>query len=115
MGLLALVGTQLGQTLAIGRRDPLVAAAALGSAGVLAVIVQTPGVSQFFGCRPLGPIGWATALTSSATATVGAALLPEPTQRLARRLLDRVSPPEPEVEVEATEDEPPPPRLRSVG
>ena len=96
VGLLALVGTQLGQTLAIGRRDPLVAAAALGSAGVLAVIVQTPGVSQFFGCRPLGPIGWATAITSSAAATVGAAVLPEPTQRLARRLLDRISPPEPE-------------------
>jgi cation-transporting ATPase I len=113
VGLLALVGTQLGQTLAIGHRDPLVVAAALGSAGVLAVIVQTPGVSQFFGCRPLGPIGWATAIMSSTGATIGAAVLPAPTRRLAHSLLDRISPPE--TEVVTTEDDGPAPRLRSVG
>ncbi|EUA56507.1 cation transporting ATPase, family protein [Mycobacterium xenopi 4042] len=55
MGLTALVGTQLTQTLLTRRHSPLVVATALGSAAVLVGIVQTPGLSQFFGCTPLGP------------------------------------------------------------
>ncbi|MGH8901416.1 MAG: hypothetical protein ACRDYA_06975 [Egibacteraceae bacterium] len=35
----------------------------------LTVVVQTPGVSQFFGCTPLGPVGWAIAGTSASLAT----------------------------------------------
>ena len=61
VGLVALVGTKLGQTLASGARDPLVVAAALGSAAVLVGIVQTPVVSQFFGCTPLDPFAWGLA------------------------------------------------------
>ncbi|MGH3326908.1 MAG: HAD-IC family P-type ATPase, partial [Streptomycetales bacterium] len=76
VALVALVGSQLGQTLVAGGRDPVVAAAALGSAGVLAAIVQTPGVSQLFGCRPLGPLGWAQALGASGLATAAAVVLP---------------------------------------
>jgi cation-transporting ATPase I len=41
----------------------------VASAAILAGIIQTPGVSHFFGCRPLGPIGWATAVGASAGAT----------------------------------------------
>ena len=63
------MGTQLGQTLVTGGRDPIVALAALGSAVALAGIIQTPGISQFFGCTPLGPLGWATAVSSSVGAT----------------------------------------------
>lgn len=69
VGLAALVATQLGQTLVSGGTDPLVALAALGSAAVLVGIVQTPGISHFFGCTPLGPVGWATALGSAVGAT----------------------------------------------
>ena len=76
VGLVSLVGTQLGQTLAIGRADPVVAAAALGSAGLLAGIVQTPGVSQFFGCTPLGPVAWCTAIGASVGATLSARFVP---------------------------------------
>lgn len=65
----ALVGTQLGQTLVVGGRNPLVIATGLGSAAVLAGIIQTPGVSQFFGCRPLGPLGWAIVVGSATAAT----------------------------------------------
>jgi hypothetical protein len=36
--------------------------------------VQTPGVSHFFGCRPLGPIGWSIAFSASAGATLGGVL-----------------------------------------
>ncbi|MFF9869229.1 HAD-IC family P-type ATPase [Streptomyces sp. NPDC013953] len=70
VALAAVVGTQLAQTLATGGLDRNVLAASLGSAAVLAAVIQTPGVSQFFGCTPLGPVGWGIALGAIATATV---------------------------------------------
>jgi cation-transporting ATPase I len=72
----ALVGAQLGQTLLVGGRDPVVLAAGLGSAALLAGVVQTPGLSHFFGCRPLGPLGWGISGAASAAATAAAAALP---------------------------------------
>ena len=70
----ALVGAQLGQTLAVGGGSPLVLASGVLSVGALVAIVQTPGVSQFFGCRPLGPVGWTIAGTAALAGTVGAVL-----------------------------------------
>jgi cation-transporting ATPase I len=49
----------------------------VASAAVLALIVQTPGLSHAFGCRPLGPVGWLTAAGASAAATAGAAYVPD--------------------------------------
>jgi magnesium-transporting ATPase (P-type) len=77
VGLVALVGAQLGQTLLSGRLSRPVLVTGIGSAAVLAAIVQTPGLSHAFGCRPLGPIGWATAVGASAAATAGAYYLPD--------------------------------------
>jgi len=76
IALAALVGTQLGQTLLIGARNPLVLATGLGSAALLAGLIQTPGISQFFGCTPLGPLAWTTVLASSTAATMIAAAAP---------------------------------------
>jgi|HubBroStandDraft_3_1064219.scaffolds.fasta_scaffold00182_3 cation-transporting ATPase I len=76
MGLTALVTTQLAQTLLTRRRSPLVVATALGSAGVLVGIVQTPVISQFFGCTPLGPVAWSGVLGATAGATAVSALAP---------------------------------------
>ena len=67
VALAALVGTQLGQTLVVGGRSPLVLGATAVSAAALVTVIQTPGVSQFFGCRPLGPVGWFTATGASAS------------------------------------------------
>ncbi|MFD6071000.1 HAD-IC family P-type ATPase [Amycolatopsis lurida] len=75
IALVSLIGTQLGQTLAVGGRDRTVLAAGLGSAALLAILVQTPGVSRFFGCTPLGPVGWGIALGSAGAATVGGLLI----------------------------------------
>lgn len=73
IGLVALIGTQLGQTLLAGYRSPLVWVTTAASGAVLAAVVMTPGVCTYFGCRPLGPVGWTIAGTSSALATgVGA-------------------------------------------
>ncbi|OBG67504.1 MULTISPECIES: cation-translocating P-type ATPase [unclassified Mycobacterium] len=76
MGLTALVSTQLAQTLLTRRHSPLVLGTALGSAGVLVAIVQTPGVSQFFGCTPLGPVAWSGVIGATAGATVISVLAP---------------------------------------
>jgi len=56
IALAALVGTQLGQTLLIGARNPLVLATGLGSAALLAGLIQTPG-SASSSTAPPGPPG----------------------------------------------------------
>jgi cation-transporting ATPase I len=76
IALAALVGTQLGQTLAIGGPSPAVLASSLGSAAALAGIIQTPGLSHFFGCTPLGPLGWTIAGGAATAATATTLLLP---------------------------------------
>ncbi|GAB2660327.1 cation-translocating P-type ATPase [Prescottella soli] len=75
VGLVALVGAQLGQTL-IDSRSPLVVATAAGSMAALAGVISVPGLSQFLGCTPLGPLAWAQALGSAAGATAVAAATP---------------------------------------
>jgi hypothetical protein len=72
----AVVGTQLGQTILVGGRDPVVVAAGLASAAILAGIVQTRGLSHAFGCRPLGAIGWTLTAAASGAAAAGAAVAP---------------------------------------
>ncbi|MGP4050561.1 cation-translocating P-type ATPase [Streptomyces sp. 2A115] len=79
VALVALVASQLLQTMADAGRDPVVAAAVVGSLVVLGVVVAVPGLSHFFGSRPLGPVGWTIALTSAA----GSVLLPAVVQRAA--------------------------------
>jgi len=76
VALVALVGAQLGQTLATGGRSPMVVATSAGSLVALGTIVQTPGLSQLFGCTPLGPIGWATGLGAAGLATAASVVLP---------------------------------------
>ncbi|HEX2026388.1 MAG TPA: cation-transporting P-type ATPase [Nitriliruptorales bacterium] len=75
VGLIALVGAQLGQTIAVGANDPRVVLAGLGSGAALAAVVQTPGASRLVGCRPVGPVGWwfalAGALAGSVVGTIG--------------------------------------------
>ncbi|OFJ53290.1 cation-translocating P-type ATPase [Mycolicibacterium grossiae] len=75
VALVALVATQLGQTL-IDSRSPLVVGTALGSLAALGALVSTPGVSQLLGSTPLGPVGWAQALGTAAGATAIAAVAP---------------------------------------
>ncbi len=76
VALVALVSTQLAQTL-IDSHSPLVVATALGSLMTLGALISTPGISQLLGCTPLGPIGWATALTATGLATGAAAVAPK--------------------------------------
>jgi len=75
--LLALVGTQLGQTLISGERSRQVVLTSALTSLFLGAIVQTPGISGTFGCRPLGPLGWGIALGSSVLATAGGLYVPD--------------------------------------
>ncbi|NEE01995.1 cation-translocating P-type ATPase [Phytoactinopolyspora halotolerans] len=73
MGLAALVLTQLGQTLLIGRDSKLVVGTSAASVLALIAAVQTPGLSQFLGCTPLGPVAWTIVLGAAVVGTVVAA------------------------------------------
>jgi magnesium-transporting ATPase (P-type) len=88
VALAALVGSQLGQTLATGGPSPAVLASSLGSAAALAAIIQTPGVSQFFGCTPLGPVGWTIAGGAATASTLLGPLLPSSLPPVLGRLQD---------------------------
>lgn len=98
IALAALVGTQLGQTLVAGGTSPLVLGATAVSVGALVAAVQTPGVSQFFGCRPLGPVGWATAVNASVVATAGSIAVPWAFEEAGRRISTLRTTPEPDPE-----------------
>ncbi|QLH26753.1 HAD-IC family P-type ATPase [Streptomyces sp. Rer75] len=76
MGLAALVGTQLGQTFITDWHSPLVLVTGVASAAVLFAVIETPVVSHFFGCTPLGPVAWTVVGVCSAGATLGAAAAP---------------------------------------
>ncbi|EFL20695.1 E1-E2 family cation-transporting ATPase [Streptomyces himastatinicus ATCC 53653] len=76
MGLAALVGTQLGQTFITDWHSPLVLVTGVASAAVLFAVIETPGISHFFGCTPLGPVAWTVVGVCSAGATLGAAAAP---------------------------------------
>ncbi|QLY29313.1 cation-translocating P-type ATPase [Nocardia huaxiensis] len=72
MALAALIATQLGQTLVIGRHSPLVWVTVAGSTALLAGVIMTPGVNRFFGCTPLGPVAWTIVTGCAVGGTVGA-------------------------------------------
>jgi hypothetical protein len=76
VALAALVGTQIGQTLVAGGGSRAVTVAGLGALAATGTIIQTPGLSHFFGCRPLSPIGWGIAGSVSAVATGASILVP---------------------------------------
>ncbi|WP_369636370.1 HAD-IC family P-type ATPase [Nocardia sp. JMUB6875] len=75
IGLVALIGAQLSQTLLAARTSPLIWITTVASGAVLGGVVMTPGVCTYFGCRPLGPVGWTIALSSAAGAGVAGAVL----------------------------------------
>jgi cation-transporting P-type ATPase I len=75
VALVALVSTQLGQTM-LDSRSPLVVSTAFGSLFVMGALISTPGVSQLLGSTPLGPLGWAQALGPAIGATAAAAIAP---------------------------------------
>ena len=75
IGLVALVATQLGQTV-VDSPTPLVIATAGGSLAALGIAVSVPVVSQAVGCTPLGPLAWTQALSCAAAATAAGVVLP---------------------------------------
>jgi cation-transporting ATPase I len=83
VALATLVAAQLGTTTLAAGRDPVVLLASAGSATVLVVAVQTPGLSTVFGCVPLGPVGWSLALLGATAGTVAGQVIPHVLDRRA--------------------------------
>jgi len=75
VGLIALVSTQLAQTL-MDSHAPLVVLTTVGSLGALVVVVSTPGLSHVFGCTPVDPLAWGQGLLAAMAATSVSALAP---------------------------------------
>lgn len=80
VALIALVATQLGQTL-LDSRSPLVVTTVVGSLVAMALVVNIPVISGLLGCVPVGPVGWAQGLGAAALATAAAAFAPELVRR----------------------------------
>jgi cation-transporting ATPase I len=51
---------------------------------VLFAVVQTPGLSRFFGCRPLDPVSWLAVLGWAVVGTAGAEIGPGLVDRFRR-------------------------------
>lgn len=85
VALLALTGTQLVQAMLAGHGSPTVVLSSAATLATLLGIVETPGVSQLFGCRPLGPLGLMQAATATAAATVIQLAVPLVRRRLRKR------------------------------
>ncbi|MEU6019027.1 cation-translocating P-type ATPase [Streptomyces sp. NPDC047515] len=91
MALCGVVGAQLTQILLGRRRSPLILATVLGTAAFLIALVQTPVVSHFFDCTPLGPLAWTGVALAVATAALSPRVLPH-TERLLTELGARLGP-----------------------
>ncbi|WP_102417536.1 HAD-IC family P-type ATPase [Mycobacterium sp. 4858] len=72
VALISLVAVELGQTV-VDSHAPLVLLTAAGSFAAFAAMITTPGISQLLGCTPVGPVGWAQGLGTSAAAVLAVA------------------------------------------
>jgi Ca2+-transporting ATPase len=81
ISLIGLVGTQMLQTLT-DSHGPLVVATTAGSFAAMFGVITTPGLSQLFGCTPVGPIGWGQGLFAATAASALAAIAPEMLERV---------------------------------
>jgi len=81
IALIGLVSTQLAQTLA-DSHGPLVVTTAAGSFLALAAVISTPGISQLFGCTPIGPLGWSQAFLATGVASALGLYAPALLERL---------------------------------
>ena len=77
VAMLTLIGSQLTQTLFAGKASKEVVVSSLGALAVMVAIVQTPGVSGFFGCSRPGLTGWLNVLGSLGISVLGSEVMPE--------------------------------------
>jgi cation-transporting ATPase I len=87
VALIGLVGAQLMQTL-VDSHGRLVVLTTFGSLAVMVGVVSTPGLSQLFGCTPVGPIGWGQGFVAAGAATALSAFAPGLLARVAESVRD---------------------------
>jgi cation-transporting P-type ATPase I len=89
VALIGLVCTQLAQTL-VDSHGRLVVITTVGSLGVLAVVVTTPGLSHVFGCTPVGPFAWGQAFLAAALASLVSVVAPDLLVRVSETVQRRI-------------------------
>ncbi|BBZ66140.1 metal cation transporting ATPase H [Mycolicibacterium insubricum] len=89
VGLAGLVLTQLFSILSESH-GPLVVATSAGTFVVMAGVITIPGVSNLFGCTPLGPVGWGQAALAAAGATAFAKVAPGAVEQVGEWLGDKL-------------------------
>jgi len=89
VALIGLVSAQLMQTL-VDSNSPTVVLTTLGSLAVMGGVISTPGLSQLFGCTPVGPLGWGQGLFAATTATALSAFAPGLLARVADEVRNRL-------------------------
>jgi cation-transporting P-type ATPase I len=89
IALIGLVSTQMMQTLA-DSHGPLVVATTAGSFAVMAGVVSTPGLSQLFGCTPIGPFGWGQGIFAATAASALSVVAPDVLDRVVEAVRDRL-------------------------
>ena len=89
VGLAGLVLTQLFSILSESH-GPLVVATSAGTFVVMAGVITVPGVSNLFGCTPLGPVGWGQAALAAAGATAFAKVAPGAVEQVGEWLGDKL-------------------------
>ncbi|HYZ67692.1 MAG TPA: cation-translocating P-type ATPase, partial [Mycobacterium sp.] len=88
ISLIGLVGTQMLQTLT-DSHGPLVVGTTAGSFAAMVAVVSTPGLSQLFGCTPVGPLGWGQGILAATVASTLAAMAPEVVERVVDAVRER--------------------------
>jgi cation-transporting P-type ATPase I len=88
VALVGLVCTQMMQTLT-DSHGPLVVATTAGSFAAMVAVVSTPGLSQLFGCTPIGPFGWGQGFFAAAAASALSATAPGVFERAVEVVGDR--------------------------
>ena len=89
VGLLGLVGTQIAQIVSESH-GKLVVMTSVGTFAMMAGVISTPGLSQLFGCTPVGPVGWGQAALGVAAAMAVGRATPEALEEIGEWLRTHV-------------------------
>ncbi|HET8706083.1 MAG TPA: cation transporting ATPase C-terminal domain-containing protein, partial [Pseudomonadales bacterium] len=76
VALMSLISSQLGQAIIAGHGSRTVLGSSVAALVLMGVIVQTPGLSRFFGCQPLDARSWINVLGSMGITIGGSLVMP---------------------------------------
>lgn len=76
VALMSLISSQLSQAIVAGHGSRTVLGSSVAALVLMGVIVQTPGLSRFFGCQPLDARSWINVMGSMGVSIGGSLVMP---------------------------------------